>query len=227
MFPFSKKLHCFSGKRDISEIEDSTIFIARSLTQTLNQPLDEEQRKCFDELTDESVKQLKVMCTKGPSLQNLIINTNGMLLLLNEIVSGQTLVTKELEIKFFQLIANLCVGNKYSQEKIWASMSELIETKLESDDSSFVNVSAMIIYNMILNDISPIAKKSIVESCLKRYRTFLTSPNKPIPDFVHILMDYVMCKSCYSLDIYRKLSTEDQKTTLYYVVDYVEEESNE
>lgn len=190
-------------------------------------PPSSDSRQSFDEFILECIKHLKVMCTKGPTFQNLIINTTGMIHALNEVLSGTSSVSKHLEIKFFQLIANLCVNNKYSQEKIWNSMSCLIVEKLSSDDVGFVNVAAMITYNVILSEAAQVDLTLIARLNINHFESFLKSPEKPLPDFIHILLEHLLCKSAAFVEIYKQLEPEQQKSALYFIHDYVEDESNE
>lgn len=187
-----------------------------------------DQKELLNELILECIKHMKIMCTKGPSLQNLIVNTKGMLQSLKNVSSGKfASISSILELKCFQLIANLCVKNEWSQEKIWTSMSDVVLAKFESNDNSFVNVSAMVVYNMVLSKMSQLEPQQVVKISLKHFKTFLETPTNSLPDFVHILMDYLICKSCEALETYKQLEPEDQKTALYYIHDHIDDESNE
>lgn len=168
------------------------------------------------------------MCTKGPTLQNLIVNTTGMLQSLKDVTTGNfACVSTGLDIKAFQLIANLVVKNEWSQEKVWNFMSDVILAKFELGDSAFVNVAAMIIHNIILNKNSQLDEQKIFKICLNHYKAFLSAPTNQLPDFVSILTDFLICQSSDVVDIYKQLEPEYQKTALYYVHDYIENESNE
>lgn len=219
----------FRHDLDIAELEDSTIFVAKNFIQVLKNAEHElEQKELLNELILECIKHMKIMCTKGPSLQNLIVNTTGMLSSLKDVSSGKFgNVSPILELKCFQLIANLCVKNEWSQEKIWISMSDVVMAKFESDDNSYVNVSAMVVYNMVLSKMSQLNHQQIVKISLKHFKTFLETPANSLPDFVHILMDYLICKSSEALETYKQLEPEDQKTALYYIHDHIDDETNE
>lgn len=174
------------------------------------------------------MKYLKVMCTKGPTLQNLVVNTTGSLSALTDVTTGKfSNLSPELEIKGFQLIANLIVKNETSQDKIWNFMSDVILAKLESDDTAFVNVAAMIVYNLALSKRQQLDKHKIFKVCQDHYKSFLNQPSNQIPDFVHILLDFLLCKTSDGVEIFIKLEPGDQKTALYYIQDYVENEFNE
>lgn len=214
---------------DIAELEDSTIFVAKNFIQILkNSEKLLEQKELLNELILECIKHMKIMCTKGPSLQNLIVNTIGMLQSFKDVSVGNfAYISSILELKCFQLIANLCVKNEWSQEKIWITMSDVILAKYENGDSSFVNVSAMVIYNMVLSKMSQLDHQQIVKISLKHFKTFLENPTILLPDFVHILMDHLMCKSSLALETYKQLEPEYQKTALYYIHDHIDDETNE
>lgn len=216
----------FRNELDIAEMEDSTIFVAKNFIQILEDTGNEDE--VFDELILECIKHLKIMCTKGSTFQNLIVNTNGMIKALNSVISSNyPKVSHDLELKCFQLIANLCVKNEWSQRKIWASMSNAVVSKFEGADKSFVNVSAMIVYNMILSKEPQLDKQQIVRISLHHYSVFLKTPSEGFPDFVSILMDFVICKDSDVLDVYKHLDPEDQKVFLFYIHDHVENYSNE
>lgn len=167
------------------------------------------------------------MCTKGPSFQNLIINTTGMLETMKKIIAGQFEDTsKTIDIKCFQLIANLCVQNDVSQAKIWCSLGDVIIEKFNCDDYSFLNVAAMIVHNIILSKHHDIDQKNILDISLHQYSVYLKDPTNSLPDFLHILMDFMICENENILKIYTELSLENQKTFLYYINDHVEDESS-
>lgn len=105
-------------------------------------------------------------------------------------------------------------------------MNELIVEKLKCDDAGFINVAAMIIYNIVLSETTEMDLLRIAQECLKHFESFLTTPEKPLPDFVHILLESLLCKSYTSVDIYKQLEPEQQKTSLYFIHDFVSEESN-
>lgn len=196
------------------------------MLHNVDQELD--RKEPVNELVLESVKHLKSMCTKGPSLQNLIINTKGMVHVLKELISGSYAdISPCLGVKSFQLVANLIVKNEWSQEKIWNSMNDVILKKLESKDSAFVNVAAMMVYNMILGKKVQIDELTVFKICLCHIKAFLKLPTNHLPDFVSILSDYLICKSSYALDIYKNLEAEEQKIALFYIHDYIENETNE
>lgn len=159
----------------------------------------------------------------------MIVNTTGMLSSLKDIVNGKlNEFMKNLDLKCFQLVANLCVKNEWSQEKIWTTMGDVINEKFAGDDNSFVNVASMIIYNMILGKASHhIDHHLVVSTCLNHFKIFLQTPTIALPDFVSILMDFLFCKSNEALETYMQLEPENQKTALYYIHDYIEDESNE
>jgi ataxin-10 len=202
--------------------------VSRNFVQIASQKnVEENQKEIFNELLLECVKYLKVMCTKGPSFQNLIIKTTGMLESLKEVTAGKLAnISKTIDLKCFQLIANLCVQNKLSQAKVWDSMSDVVLAKFETDDNCFVNVAAMIIYNIILSKASDVDHKQIVNISLRHYSNFMKDPTNPLPDFLHILMDFIICDNEDVLSIYQELQPEDQKTFLYYINDHLEDESS-
>lgn len=211
-------------------MEDSTIFVAKNFIQILQHAEKDLRVKeaVFEELYIECIKHLKIMCTKGSSFQNLITNTHGMLQTLHKIINCEvTDLPQNLELKSFQLLANLCVNNKWSQEKIWTAMSDAIVTKFKSGDSSHINVGAMIVYNLMLSKVSQLDSQQIIEISLHHYANFLKDTAKPLPDFVHILLDYMICKNGDILEVYQKLGPQDAKTFLYYVHDHLEDDSSE
>ena len=150
-----------------------------------------------------------------------------MLQSLNDVVIGDfAWVSTGLDIKCFQLIANLIVKNEWSKEKIWNFMGDVILTKLKSDDSAFVNVAAMIVYNIIISKNPELDKQQILKICLDNYRKFLNEPTNHLPDFVSILMDFLICGDISADKTYKELEINDQRTALYYIHDYIENESN-
>lgn len=211
-------------------MEDSTIFVAKNFIQILQHAENESKVKdaVFEELFLECIKHLKVMCTKGTSFQNLIANTNGMMQSLHKIIYNQISdFPPNLELKSFQLLANLSVNNKWSQEKIWTSMNEIIIKKFDSDDNSHANVAAMIIYNLVLSKVSQLNMQQIVEISIRHYDKFLKNTSKPLPDFIHILMEFMICKNSDILEVYHKLEPQNLKTFLYYIQDHMETDSSE
>lgn len=209
-------------------MEDSTIFVAKNFIEIWKQPDISSKDVTFEELVLECIKHLKIMCTKGPSFQKLIVNTTGMLQTLRNIVSHEgDKFSSNSQLKCFQLVANLCVKNPCTQEKIWAEMNELVTSQLRNKDFQFVNVASMIVYNMILSKQPALDVGAIIKITLNLYQNFLKEPTSSLPDFLHIMMDHVICKSPGGSDVYKNLTPADQKICLYYIHDYVEEEANE
>lgn len=150
-----------------------------------------------------------------------------MLHSLKELTAGKfAKISKNIDLKSFQLIANLCVQNEFAQAKVWSSMSDVVITKLESEDNSFLNVAAMIVYSIILSKASEVDQRQIVSILLHHYSNFIKTPTNSLPDFFYILMDFMICESEDALEIYKDLQPEDQKTFLFYINDHIEDESN-
>lgn len=146
---------------------------------------------------------------------------------LKEVIAGKFAnISKNIDLKCFQLIANLCVQNEFTQAKIWNLMSDVVIGKLKCDDNSFVNVAAMIIYNIILSKASDVDQREIVNISLGHYRNFIKTPSNSLPDFLHILMDFMICESENILEIYKEMEPENQKTLLYYINDHIEDDSS-
>lgn len=205
-------------------MEDSTIFVTKNFIQILSRS--DAEPTVVGELILECIKHLKLMCSKGSSFQNLIVNTAQMIpSLLNVLLSGSKNVSRIHQLKTFQLVANICVQNQFSQGKIWGDLQDVIIARLEGDDKDFTNVAAMITYNMILSELPDVDQLQIFKISLRHFS--LATPANPLPDFIHILMDFMLCKSENCLELYKQLGPEDQKTALYYIQDYVEEETNE
>ncbi|CRK93464.1 CLUMA_CG007000, isoform A [Clunio marinus] len=215
---------------DVAEMEDSTIFVSKNFIQMLIHHNNdyETQKGVIDELIIECIKHLKIMCTKGPSFQNLIVNTNLMLQMLKNVISNKFPgISKDQELKCFQLIANLCVKNEWSQKKIWESMSGIILDNFRSENNPFVTVSGMIIYNTILSKASLVNLKYILQISLRHYSSFLKNPKNSLPDFVQIILSYVVSGNEDILEIYKELESDEQKILLYYIHDHIEDPSNE
>lgn len=198
---------------DISELEDTTISLSRKFVSS-----SKEIEKSRDILLS-CIKELKNLCTKGSSLQNLIANTNGMIISLKSIV--ETCTDDDLKLKSFQLIANVCVQNKKVQSKVHDELGELIMKQINSEDLKFVNVASMLIHNMLLNGIS-IDIQRVLNMCLNQ-----TQNLDPVPDFLHILLDHFICSYKDIVGEYKTLDDEIKKNFLLYVNDHVINESNE
>lgn len=214
---------------DVSELEDVTISLTKNFV-SLHISLKSGQIDTvkFNEMLLVCIKHLKTACTKGSSFQNLILNTHGMLETLREILKSDESYEKDLKLKLFQLLANISVQNEKAQRKIWTEANEQLLEKLnESNDLGYVNVAAMMIYNMILSGIASEHKEEILKCALHQYDNLLKSQLPTLPDFVHILLDHFICTDEESIELYDKLNRELQKVFLCYVHDYVENETNE
>ncbi|KAG5675809.1 hypothetical protein PVAND_005681 [Polypedilum vanderplanki] len=211
---------------DFSELEDVTISLTKKFIQNLMNFKDTTiSEETFKEISLNCIKHLKVSCTKGPSFQNLIINTNGMLESLKEMLKNEEKKFDNVKTKVFELIANLCVKNEKCQKKIWNEVNELIICELTSSNVQNVNISAMIIYNIKIGINENIEIEQALNVALDHYDNFLKN-NISMPDFLHILLDYFIC-SCDVVQSYKKLTSEKQRIFLYYVNDYIENESNQ
>lgn len=85
----------------------------------------------------------------------------------------------------------------------------------------------MIIHNMLINNVPQVDSLQVVNISLRHYASFLKDSTKSLPDFVHILLDFIICSSGETLEIYKQLEPDNQRTFLYYVHDHVENDSNE
>lgn len=106
-------------------------------------------------------------------------------------------------------------------------MSDLILEKFVSKNPEYINVSAMIIYNTILNSPEMIDETKILIDTLKQYEYFLKEASTNIPDFLHILLEYFICECNEIVAIYEQLEDDFKKHLLYYIDDHVENESNQ
>lgn len=195
----------------------------------IQKDLNREEKKFTDELVLELVKFLKILCSKGRELQSTIASTPNMLAMINEIIIGKNYseVSRNVQIKSFQLVANLCVDNIETQEIIWDFMGSVIKMKLECDDKDFVNVAAMILHCMVLSNHSKLNQLELLKTSLSHFKLFLEEPSNVVPDFIHILLDHLICTNPNALDLYNQLEAEGKKMALYYIHDYVDIESNE
>lgn len=208
---------------DISELEDTTISTSKHFVKILeNSPTISSEIEVF---FLESSKYLRLMCTKGPSFQNLIAKTDNMLAVLKNLInnSENSDVNK---LKSIQLVANLCVNNPANQKEIWKVMSELIVENFKSDNQGIVNASGMILYNIILEKSCQIDQKYIATIALEHYEKFTEKSNDSLPDFVQILLEHFICESPWIVEYFKSLKPETQKTFLYFVNDHIENESN-
>jgi hypothetical protein len=213
---------------DFSELEDVTISLTKKFIQNLsnlkNMQIDENK---FNEISQNCIKHLKISCTKGPSFQNLIVNTNGMLESLREILQNKECkFDADVRLKSFQLLANLCVKNEKSQRRIWKEASELIIHQLRSSEVQFANIAAMITYNIILGIKEDIDFGTVLGVSLDHYNNFLKI-NSALPDFTPILLEFFVCLYDGIVQLFEQLSPDKQRIFLYYVNDHVENESNE
>lgn len=197
---------------DVSELEDAAISFSRKFVSS-----SKEINKCHEILL-ECIKELKVICTKGSTFQNLIANTNGMLTSIKSILESDT--DEDLKLKSFQLMANVCVQNKKVQLKVKEEAGELIIAQLSSENAKFVNVASMISHNMLLNGIF-LETHKILFKCLSQSQNF-----EPSPDFLLILLDFFICSFPEIVEEYKKLESEAKKNFLLYVNDHVAQEDS-
>jgi ataxin-10 len=198
---------------DISELEDTTISLSRKLVSS-----SKEIEKSHENLLA-GVKELKVLCTKGPTFQNLIANTNGMITSLKSILESNT--DDDLKLNCFQLIANICVQNKKVQAKVHDELGDLIMHQLNSEDTKFVNVASMLTHNMLLNGTMTDIQR-ILTVCLCQSQKL-----KAVPDFLHILLDHLICSHKDIVGEYKKIDESTKKNFLLYVNDHAVNESSE
>lgn len=165
-----------------------------------------------------SFKELNRYCVKGNEFQNLIVNEDNFIHFLTTLIKCHQ--DEVIRMKSFQLLANLCVQNKSSQCIVWNESSEIILDSLKSDNNNFVNIAAMILHNMFLNDIEKVNINNVLPICLDQAFKL-----NPIPEFLHIFLDHLICSE---LDIVSKYNNlEDKKNFLHYVYDHVQNEETE
>lgn len=193
-----------------SELQASLSLVFSTFTsafEQLGRGLSLEESKYFDETIMELVKFMKILCSRGREFQAAIVSTPNMLSTLNDIIIGKKYndVSRNIQIKSFQLVANLCVDNFDTQQTIMDSMNSLIYSKLECDDKEFINVAAMILHCMVLSNHSDVNQVEILKTSLKHFKLFLDQPTNVVPDFVHILLDHLICTNSSALELYNQL----------------------
>lgn len=159
------------------------------------------------------IKELNVLCTKGQINQTLIASEHETL---KKIIKSNE--NQEVTIKAFQLLANICVQNSTAQKLVWDSCSDLIMLHLNSSNYKFVNVSAMILHNMLLSGTNSININLVLSSCIEQAFKL-----DPIPDFLHILLDHLICEK----NIVECIEEKDQKNFLHYVFNHVQNDTAE
>lgn len=135
-------------------------------------------------------------------------------------------VDEDVKLRSFQLLANLCVQNERAQKKLWTDLSALIMDRFNSDDTAYINVSAMIIYNIMLHNSDIIDKNLVLTDSLSHYDKFLKEDSPKVPDYFHILLEYFICEFNEIVVAYENLDDDLKKIFLYYLHDHVEHESN-
>jgi hypothetical protein len=210
---------------DVAELEDVTISLTKNfviLTTCFKTGCIEAIK--FKEHSLNCIKYLKIICSKGCSFQNLIANTNGMLESVKFILQSD--LDEDVKLRSFQLLANLCVQNERAQKKLWTELSALIMDRFNSDDTAHINVSAMIIYNIMLHNSEIIDKNLVLTDSLSHYDKFLKEDSPKVPDYFHILLEYFICEFNEIVVAYENLDDDLKKIFLYYLHDHVEHESN-
>lgn len=216
---------------------ETSLSLAVSSLLTAYQQLEKGSTQ-MEESILETLKLLKTLCSRSRKFQAEIVGVPGstnssevkadVLAIIESLVEGHHInVSRNVQIKSFQLLANSCVDNFETQEIILSRMSELITRKLACNDKDFVNVAAMICHCMCLSDHSQLDRLDILKNSLGHFKLFLQNPSAEVPDFVHILLDHLICTSPKALGLYKQLEVEDQKAVLHYIHDYIEIESNE
>lgn len=131
----------------------------------------------------------------------------------------------DMELKCFQLVANICVQNQKTQEKILSLFENEIMLRLESDDSKLLNVASMIIFNMLLNDIE-LNESRIFEILVGHIEIHLKNTETPLPEFLGILLDHMICEHPRIVEVYESLNQDQQLLVLYYILDHIKDEDN-
>lgn len=210
---------------DVAELEDVTISLTKNFViLTTCFKTGSVNILNFKEHSLNCIKYLKIICSKGSSFQNLIANTNGMLESVKIILESGC--DEEVKLRSFQLLANLCVQNERAQKKLWTELSALIMDKFNSNDTAYINVSAMIIYNILLHNLDIIDKNLVLTDSLSHYDKFLKEESPKVPDYFHILLEYFICEFNEIVVAYENLEDDLKKIFLYYLHDHVEHESN-
>lgn len=166
-----------------------------------------------------SMKKLNAYCAKGSPFQNLIADESAILETLTRRMNEKDC---DLKLRTFQLIANLCVQNKSVQEVVWNKTGERILEELKSNNQKYVNIAAMIIHNMILNETKIVSTLSILETSLEQ-----TFNLNPLPDFLHILLDHIILTDEEIIKHYNSLDDEHKKKFLIYIHDFVQNDEAE
>lgn len=214
--------------KELDELEDSTILVCRKfveLSELLkNEVLDETDYLNYNEFATECIKFLKVCCSKGNNYQNLMANTIDFLdLCLRPMLNGKY---PDMELKCLQLVANICVQNRKTQEKIYGLFQEEILQTLECNDYKLVNVASMIVFNMLLNG-TEVNETKIFEIVFGHIKVHLNGTEIALPEFLSFLLDHIICDHPRIVELYESSSQDQQLLVLYYILDHIKDKDNQ
>ena len=134
--------------------------------------------------------------------------------------------TSNLELQCLQLIANICVQNRKTQEKVWSLFDTFIMQILKDGDFKLVNVASMIIFNMLLCD-SEVDENEVFQILIEHIEKHLKNTEDPLPEYLGFLLDHLICDHPRIVEIYQNLSQDQQLIVLYYVLDHIKDEENQ
>lgn len=209
----------FSQNLDTKEMENSINFTVKYFVKYLESEVDSEK-----ELFNESVKYLKITCTKGTLFQNIIMNAENFLESLKTSLENEKPNVNKL--KSLQLLANLCVNNPENQNKLWMTMKDVLIENYEKGDEKTIEVTGMIIYNTILGKSCSVDERNVATISLQHYEKYLENTDNTFPDFSQILLEHFICNCKWIVEYFKKLEPANQINLLYFVNDHIENESN-
>lgn len=181
--------------------------------------------RLFVETCSECIKILKIACSKGPSFQNEIAANNSFMESLKTILYRNCHNALELEIKSFQLVANLCVQNNDVQQIVWSNLNEFIMQQFHAV-SPMTNVASMIVYTAVLNENPKLDTDAMFTSLRNHIEMHLKNTAEPLPEFLVILIDYQICDNPNIIQVYESWEEKGRLPLLYYILDHIKDEKN-
>lgn len=189
-----------------------------------------------DEVIYECCRLLRNSCALGETVQNEIASYNSSstinLFQSISIVMGKQSpisVSQKTRKMCWQLLANLCVQNEFTQHLIWQQCQNALVVEPQcACDTENARECTMILYNLFIGScLSSADAKRIVEFLLECTKTSMRSHELDNNDFYHLFMEHLVTKHRNAVPIIDKLEPEKRLYIFYYIADHMKDPSHE
>ncbi|GAB0088299.1 Ataxin-10 [Sergentomyia squamirostris] len=174
------------------------------------------------------IRFLKISCAHSKLLQEEIVQKNGVLEALRDIVEN-TKPSEDCQLLkewCWQLLVNTIVDNIKSLKLMWPHMGEYILQKIRDDYENALTTTA-VLYNAFKlsldHNVEEIPTLNIFTHIIEILEKNIETSDSTKMEYIHLLLEYFITECGKFREIYSQISGHDRIWTIYYITDHVKD----